>query len=82
MEDKMLERIARQLESVEARYEELSVQITLPEVINDAPRFQKLMREHSDIADLAEFARGHAVVLFELLGKIRHIVKANCLGNG
>ncbi len=58
MEDKMLERIARQLESVEARYEELSVQITLPEVINDAPRFQKLMREHSDIADLAEFARG------------------------
>ena len=54
----MLERIARQLESVEARYEELSVQITLPEVINDAPRFQKLMREHSDIAELAEFARG------------------------
>ena len=52
MEDKMLERIARQLESVEARYEELSVQITLPEVINDAPRFQKLMREHSDIAEL------------------------------
>ena len=36
MEDKMLERIARQLESVEARYEELTVQITLPEVINDA----------------------------------------------
>ena len=34
------------------------MQITLPEVINDAPRFQKLMREHSDIAELAEFARG------------------------
>ena len=58
MEDKMLERVARQLESVEARYEELSVQITLPEVINDTARFQKLMREHSDIAELAEFARG------------------------
>ena len=54
----MLERVARQLESVEARYEELSVQITLPEVINDTARFQKLMREHSDIAELAEFARG------------------------
>jgi len=33
------------------------VLITLPEVINDTPRFQKLMREHSEIMDLAEFAK-------------------------
>ncbi|MBE5765752.1 MAG: peptide chain release factor 1 [Clostridiales bacterium] len=49
--------MVRQMDSVEARYEELSVLITLPEVINDTPRFQKLMREHSEIMDLAEFAK-------------------------
>jgi len=57
MDFNMLDRIVRQMDSVEARYEELSVLITLPEVINDTPRFQKLMREHSEIMDLAEFAK-------------------------
>ena len=57
MDFNMLDRIVRQMDSVEARYEELSVLITLPEVINDTPRFQKLMREHSEIMELAEFAK-------------------------
>ena len=30
------ERIARQLESIEGRFEELSIRITLPEVISDS----------------------------------------------
>ena len=46
-----------QLESVEARYEELSIRITLPEVIADTQLFAKLMREHSDLAELNEIAR-------------------------
>jgi len=58
MDFNMLDRIVRQLESVEAHYEELSVLITLPEVISDTARFQKLMREHSEISELAEFAQG------------------------
>ena len=37
-------RILAQLESVEARYEELSIRITLPEVIADTQLFAKLMR--------------------------------------
>ena len=43
-------RILAQLESIEARYEELSIRITLPEVIADTQLFAKLMREHSDLA--------------------------------
>lgn len=50
------ERIARQLEAVEGRYEELSIRITLPEVISDTALFQKLMREHSEMTEVAEAA--------------------------
>ncbi|MDO4355623.1 MAG: peptide chain release factor 1 [Clostridia bacterium] len=48
--------MARQLEAVEGRYEELSIRITLPEVIGDTALFQKLMREHSELTEVAEAA--------------------------
>ena len=41
---------------MEGRFEELSIRITLPEVISDAPLFQKLMREHNELTELAAFA--------------------------
>ncbi len=50
------ERILRRLEAVEGRFEELSIRITLPEVIQDAALLQKLMREHNELMDLAQFA--------------------------
>ena len=50
-------RILAQLESVEARYEELSIRITLPEVIADTQLFAKLMREHSDLSELNGIAK-------------------------
>ena len=50
------ERIARQLESIQGRYEELSIRITLPEVIADTPLFTRLMREHSELSELNEIA--------------------------
>ncbi len=54
--DNERERILRRLEAVEGRFEELSIRITLPEVISDAPLFQKLMREHNELTELAAFA--------------------------
>ncbi len=50
------DRIAAQLESIESRYEELSIRITLPEVISDTALFTKLMREHSDLIELNDLA--------------------------
>ena len=50
------ERIARQLESVEGRFEELSIRITLPEVISDSALFTRLMREHADLEELNAIA--------------------------
>ncbi len=50
------ERIARQLETIEGRYEELGIRITLAEVIADTPLFTRLMREHSEMAELNQLA--------------------------
>ncbi len=70
LEEKEYERIARKLEDVENRFEELSVRVTLPEVIADTALFTKLMREHSDMSELAEFAASYRRLL-EDLGEAR-----------
>jgi len=62
------ERIARQLEAVEAHFEELSVRITLPEVIADTPVFTKLMREHSELTELNDLARAYRKLLSDIKG--------------
>ena len=53
------ERIARQLESIEGRFEELSIRITLPEVISDSALFTRLIREHADLEELNAIAVEH-----------------------
>ena len=53
------ERIARQLESIEGRFEELSIRITLPEVISDSALFTRLIREHADLEELNAIALEH-----------------------
>ena len=60
------ERIALKLEAVEGRFEELSVRITLPEVISDGALFQKLMREHSELSEVAEFAKNYRKLIEEI----------------
>ncbi len=62
------ERIARQLESIQGRYEELSIRITLPEVIADTPLFTRLMREHSELSELNEIAERFEKLESELAG--------------
>ena len=53
------ERIARQLESIEGLFEELSIRITLPEVISDSALFTRLIREHADLEELNAIAVEH-----------------------
>ena len=62
------ERIARQLESIEARFEELSIRITLPEIIADTPTFTRLMREHSELSELNDLAVAYRKLLEEIDG--------------
>ena len=51
------EKIYAQLQTIYGRFEELSIRITLPEVISDNELFRKLMQEHSDLSETAEFAK-------------------------
>ena len=62
------ERIARQLEAVEARFEELSIRITLPEVIADGALFARLMREHSELSELNDLAVAYRKLLGDIAG--------------
>ena len=50
------------LESVEKRYEELNQKISDPEVIANQTEWQKLMKEHADIADIVEKYREYKKV--------------------
>ena len=60
------ERIAAQLEAIQGRYEELSIRITLPEVIADTATFTKLMREHSELAELNDIAVSYKKLLDDI----------------
>ena len=60
------ERIAAQLEAIQGRYEELSIRITLPEVIADTPTFTKLMREHSELGELNDIAVAYRKLLDDI----------------
>ena len=60
------ERIARQLEAIEGRYEELSIRITQPEVIADTPTFTRLMREHSEMSELNDIAVKYRKLLSDI----------------
>ena len=66
MQFDQMEKIARQLEAVEGRYEELSIRITLPEVIQDTALFSKLMREHSEMEELIGIAREYRRTMEEI----------------
>ena len=59
-------KIYSQLQAIAGRYEELSIRITLPEVINDTELFRKLMQEHSELSELAEFAKDYIALTNEI----------------
>ena len=60
------DRIAAQLEAIQGRFEELSIRITLPEVIADTATFTKLMREHSELAELNDIAVAYKKLLDDI----------------
>lgn len=42
------------LASVEARFEEIAMQLTRPEIVSDNEQFRRLMKEHSDLSPIVE----------------------------
>ena len=60
------ERIYAQLQAISGKFEELSIRITLPEVIADTELFRQLMHEHSDMAENAQFAKEYCQLVQEI----------------
>ena len=60
------ERIYAQLQAISGKFEELSIRITLPEVIADTELFRQLMQEHSDMAENAQFAKDYCQLVQEI----------------
>ena len=60
------ERIYAQLQAISGKFEELSIRITLPEVIADTELFRQLMQEHSDMAENAQFAKEYCQLVQEI----------------
>jgi len=42
------------LDQIESRYQDLTAQLSSPEVLNDSSRYQKLARTHADLAEVVE----------------------------
>lgn len=59
-------RIIEQLDSIEGQYQELSIRITLPEVIADSALFQSLLRRHNELMQMAEEAASYKKLLKEI----------------
>ena len=44
--------IFEKLENIEARYDELTAQLSSPDVLGDSTRYQKLARTHADLSQV------------------------------
>ena len=60
------EKIFSQMQALAGHFEELSIRITLPEVIADTELFRSLMREHSELEDNAAFAKSYCSLVEEI----------------
>src|SRR5271169_3823371 len=58
----------QKLENIESKYEELTQQLSSPEVHNDSARFQKLAKTHADMAEMVAKYREWKEIEKGLLG--------------
>jgi peptide chain release factor 1 len=64
------------LENIETKYDELTQQLSSPEVHNDSSRFQKLAKTHADMADMVAKYREWKEIEKGLLGTQQLLVEA------
>src|SRR5580658_10167677 len=66
----------QKLDNIESRYEELTQQLSSPEVHNDSARFQKLAKTHADMAEMVAKYREWKEIEKGLLGTKQMLVEA------
>jgi len=66
----------QKLDQIEARYDELTQQISSPEVHNDSARFQKLARTHAELAEVVAKYRAWKQIEKDLRGTKQMLIEA------
>ena len=66
----------QKLDQIEARYDELTAQLSSPEVHNDSARFQKLARTHADLAEVVAKYREWKQIEKDLRGARQMLIEA------
>ncbi|MFZ3216412.1 MAG: PCRF domain-containing protein [Candidatus Acidiferrales bacterium] len=66
----------QKLENIESKYEELTQQLSSPEVHNDSARFQKLAKTHADMAEMVAKYREWKEIEKGLQGTKQMLVEA------
>src|SRR5229473_667888 len=69
--------IFEKLDQLEARYDELTRQISSPEVLADSPRYQKLARQHAELSELVAKHREWKQIEKDLAGARQMHVEAD-----
>ncbi|MBZ5539471.1 MAG: peptide chain release factor 1 [Acidobacteriia bacterium] len=68
--------MSEKLDQIETRYEEMTQQLSDPQVIGDSARFQKLAKSHSDLQAIVEKHRAYKQIEKDLAGAQLMILEA------
>src|SRR3970040_56248 len=66
----------QKLDQIEARYDELTAQLSSPEVHSDSARFQKLARTHGELAEVVAKYRAWKQIEKDLRGTKQMLIEA------
>ena len=68
--------LSEKLDQLDARYEEMTHQLSAPEVIGDSSRFQKLAKQHAELAEIVSKHREYKQIEKDLAGAHQMVLEA------
>lgn len=69
--------LTEKLDQLDQRYEEMTQELSTPEVVNDSARFQKLAKQHADLAEIVNKHREFKQIEKDMAGARQLIVEAD-----
>src|SRR6266849_2399005 len=69
--------LSEKLDQLDTRYQEMTQELSTPEVVTDSARFQKLAKQHSDLAEIVNKHREFKQVEKDLAGAHQMLLEAD-----
>ena len=69
--------LSEKLDQLDARYEEMTHQLSAPEVIGDSARFQKLAKQHAELEEIVSKHREYKQIEKDLAGAHQMVLEAD-----